>query len=1260
MKTSKKLAWVNVSLVVLLLAGAGLMLGTANGVYAQSTNSQISGIVEDQSKAVVPDAEVVATNAATGVMYSSTTNDTGFYVIPEMLPGQYKISVTRQGFGPLEKSGLTLQTGDHITVNLTLKVASAGQTVTVQEEFVPLTISADQTSHSTTLDNKMITELPQLDRSTLELTSVTPAVQGQGPLSDNMLSLGPNGGYNVGNHGTSYSVAGGQVNGTTISVDGNLVQDMEWNTPNRSIPTPDSIGEFRVESGVLTADHGRYSGGVISINTQSGTSDYHGRLFEYFRNQSLNSNGWMNNATDVTKQAFHQNNYGVAVGGPVWIPKVYKGKNKTFFYFGWEGERFSQGYVTKSSVPTDLERQGDFSQTIIPGQSVNNQPVLTKIYDPFNGYTDSLGNWVRPEFPNDKIPAAGTCVTIAATGNCYTTLSTVFAHYLSLYPEPNHAPDTNTSNVNNYWKSVGLSLPSDRFFLRVDHNLTNNQRFNISISESGLTVTSPSAGGGLAESLTTDRNWSGSLLYTYVISPRSILDVHLGAGTAKVYSDGVSGLGMVSDPSIDTTTWGFDPLLVNNPERQTKNIPPGIQISPYSNIGGSEFDTFINQTTNGSVSFTRVIDRHTIKAGFELYFVRFDENGGDHTGVAWLNAGGGSNQTWNANDGLSGNQLAELMMGSSSFFQWGNWNVAPFGWNEAGYATDDWKVNNKLTIQMGLRWDHDGGRQSRYPLGSLTYDPNAKNVLTPNAGWDWSQVTAAVPGLDGLGLPQWVTAGATGRTALVNTPEYPQKNLYGTDWMQFQPRLGIAYALNTKTTLRAGAGIIYQGLGGLATDWYGFYYPTVTFQQTPSLDGQHWISSISNSFPVQSNGLPLGYHQPASTNAAYGALTFGASGTPANNGVLLSHQNSPEDYSWQMSVQRQLSSHWVLTADYIGIRGIHLLTQVTNWSTNNIPVQYYSLGAQLLNQVPNPFYGQSQTFDSEPTVALSQLLGGSPQYSQLSPGQATWGKSFSSFFNLQLQSRNWRGLTLLGAYSIRKTLTNTEGKDPEHSTPASMGLLQNPHNLMEGYGLALYEMPQTFLFNYNYDIPVGHGRQFLSGGSGASQKVIDAVLGGWAIAGVTTYNPKGTPVLMPREANGVTVPGAAIRWSLAPGTNYQNSNINYSKGIIVNGGFTNANPVGVFNPAAFVTTPNYGFSNAAFVFPNVRNPGSFLTDATILKKFYLGASETRYAEFRVEAQNIFNHANYGNIDNNPNSLTFGGVQGKNGIRIMQLGLRIFF
>lgn len=1235
-------------------------------VLAQSPNSQISGIVEDASGAVVPDTDVVALNTDTGIAYSSVTNDSGLYVIPEMRPGPYKITVSKQGFSTSEKSGLVLQTGDRISLNFTLKVASVGQNVVVQEEVAPITLSAEQTSDSTTLDNKMITELPQLDRSTLELTSVTPAVQGQGPLSDNVQSLGTSA-YLLANHGTSFSVAGGQVNGTTISVDGNLVQDMEYNTPNRSIPTPDSISEFRVESGVLTADHGRYSGGIISINTQSGTNEYHGRLFEYFRNQAMNANNWYNNANGVPIEAFHQNNYGLGIGGPLSIPKLYNAKNKTFFYFGWEGQRFSQGQLTQNSVPTALNQQGNFSQTIINYQ--NGQPVYATLYDPFHGYLDN-GNWVRYQYPNATIPAPGTCVNGLdaegnATGPCLTTQSTLFAHYMALYPSPNHAPATNTDHINNYWQTIKLGLPTDRFFFRVDHNLTSNQRLSANVSEAMMTDSYPSPGSGLAQSLTTDRDWSGSLLYTWVINPRSILDVHIGVGTARLYSDGISGLGMPADPNIDTSTWGFDPLLVNNPEKDTVHIPPGIQIPGYSNIGGSEFDTFVNQTTNGSVSFTRVIDRHTIKAGFELYFYRFNENGGDHTGVAWLNAGGGSNEFWNNNDGLSGNSLAELMMGSSSFFQWGNWNITPFGWNEAGFVTDDWKVSNKLTIQMGLRWDHDGGREARRPQAStpLAYDPNVQHVLNPNSGWDWSQVTSSVPGLASLGLPQWLNspAGASGQTVLLNSPEYPQKNIYSTDWMDFQPRLGIAYAFDPKTTFRAGAGISYQGLGGLSTDYFSFYYNSVTFQQKPTLDGFTWISSIANPFPVQSNGLPLGYYAPISTNAEYSYQTFGQSANPNQGGAsLLTHQNSPEEYTWQLSIQRELTKNWVFTADYTGIRGIHLLMPVWGWSPNNIPLQYYSLGSQLETPVPNPFYNQSQTFASEPTVPLYQLLGGSPQYTALSPGQATWGKSFSNFITFQAQTRNYHGFTLLASYAIRKTLTNTGGKDIQHGGPVGSGLLQDPHNLMEGYGLALYELPQTLLLNYSYDLPFGHGRQFLSGGSGWSQKLIDGFLGGWAVAGVSTWYPKGTPVLMPDVNGGVTAPGAAIRWSLAPGTNYLNPNANYSQGIILNGAFTNPNPQGIFNSAAFARTPDYGFSNAAFVFPNVRNPGAFYTDATILKKFYFPKYESLNLEFRAEAQNIFNHPNFGAIDNNPDDPTFGGVQGKSGNRIMQLGLRLFF
>ena len=442
-KSSNKFeVWV--SRILRLVCAVALLVGCTGAVLAQSTNSQLSGVVEDASKAVVPDAEVVATNTNTGIEYKSKTNDSGLYILPEMLPGPYKITVTKQGFAPFEKGGLILRTSDKVTANFELRVAVAGQTVTVQEDFVPLMVSTDQTSNSTTLDNKMITELPQLNRSTLQLTGVTPAVQGQGPLSDNIASLGTSG-YLVGNHGTSYSVAGGQVNGTTISVDGNLVQDQEYNTPNRSIPTPDTIGEFRVESGVLTADHGRYSGGIISMNTQSGTNAFHGRLFEYFRNQAMNANDWNNNANDVPIQSFHQNNYGASVGGPVIIPKVYNGKNKTFFFFGWEGERFSQGLVTKSSVPTADNLNGDFSKTITSFE--NGEPVYAKIYDPFNSYLLN-GNRIRPEFPNDTIPAAGQCVPVPApapAGRCFTTMSTLFSHYLPLYPAANHAPDLNST-----------------------------------------------------------------------------------------------------------------------------------------------------------------------------------------------------------------------------------------------------------------------------------------------------------------------------------------------------------------------------------------------------------------------------------------------------------------------------------------------------------------------------------------------------------------------------------------------------------------------------------------------------------------------------------------------------------------------------------------------------------------------------------------------------------------------------------------------
>ena len=1284
-----------------LLVFAGFLAANQFSL-GQSSNGQITGLVTDATGAAVEGTTISAINTATGVSYTSTSNSAGVYVLPQLVPGPYKVTMSKEGFATLERTEITVRTGDHLSLDGSLKPATAKEVVTVTES-APL-LQSDQSSASTVLDNKMITELPQLNRNSLDLTQVIPQVQGKGPLSDNIASLG-NATYLIANNGNSYAVAGGQVNGTSISVDGNALQDSEFNAVNRAIPTPDSIGEFRVESGVLTADHGRYSGGVITMMWKSGTNQFHGRLFEYFRNQILNSNGWQNNDIGASRQAFHQNNYGLSLGGPLSIPHVYNGANRTFFYFGWEGERYNTGAEVLTTVPTALQQQGDFSQTIIdyntdPVTGVQT-PYYAAIFDPY--HLDGSGNRMQygsvPGAPvgfnglsGSKICSqadlsGGTC-PLASQG--LSLQSSLFAHYMALYPQANHPANVNDGYSNNRLDTIAITRPTDRFFLRLDENLSNNQRFNLSISRTHMTNNIPAPWLHAARSYTYDHDVTGSLQYNWVVSPTSILDVHLGFGVAKLYDDGVSGDGSNADPNIDTTTWGFDPLVVNNPSRSTNHIAPVLNIggaagtgSPgFSNVGGSQFDTFINQTENGTVSFTKVFGRHTIKVGYEQYFYRFSEIGGDHTGVAWINNGGGSVQNWqNTSDVTTGFPLAELMMGSSHVFQWGNWQITPYGFNEAAYAMDDWKVNRKLTVQMGLRWDHDGGRSPRdFGVSTpLTYDINAKNVLSPIAGWDWSQVTAAVPGLGSLPQPGWLSQGATGKVVMLNSPEYPRKNLYNTTALNFQPRLGIAYALDDKTVFHGSAGIIDEGLSGLSTDWFSFYYNTITMNQISSVDGQHWISELGpdhglGTFPLQTSGSNLGYYPVVKSNAQYQYITFGQAANPTQGGAAtLSNFKSPTDYTWDFSVQRQVARNWTATIDYTGIRGVHLLMPVWGWSLNNVPTDYYSLGSayEASNpgsnvfsvQVPNPFFGLSQTFSSETTLPLGQMLGLSPQYSSVSPGQATWGRSFANFLNMQIQSRGYHGLTLLASYNIRKTLTNSWGKDIQHTGPFFGGSLQNPHNLMEAYGVAGYEMPQTLLLNYSYELPFGHGRQFMNHGEGLGFKVLDMVVGGWNVAGVSTWNPKGTPLLVPQVPGGLTAPGAAIRYSLASGVKVKQSS-NYSAALVdPNTGefFANSgNPTRTLNSSAFVKTPDFTISNSPFVFPNVRNPGSFFTDATLLKKFPFSADGSRYFELRLEAQNVFNHANFNNIDNNPNNPTFGGVLGKSGQRIMQVGARIFF
>jgi hypothetical protein len=412
------------------------------------------------------------------------------------------------------------------------------------------------------------------------------------------------------------------------------------------------------------------------------------------------------------------------------------------------------------------------------------------------------------------------------------------------------------------------------------------------------------------------------------------------------------------------------------------------------------------------------------------------------------------------------------------------------------------------------------------------------------------------------------------------------------------------------------------------------------------------------------DGSRLGYTKPVTDNKGFWNITYGACSSPI--GICYAaplEYKSPYEYAWGFSVQRELGSSWVASAEYQGIKGANLITPLTGggqYMYTNLDPKYYALGNKLFNAVPNPFFGQSQTFSGQPTVPLYQLLSSMPQYSSAGPGYLSEGRSMSNFLNLQIQSRNYHGLSLLASYTNRKTLVNNVGKDPrQRAVPGGSRRLQNPNDLNEYYSVALYEYPQNLLLNYYYELPFGRGKKWMGNLQGWGGRIANGVLGGWGFAGVTNWWPKGTPVLGPTVNGAVTAPGAAVRWSVN-GNNYKNENVDYNRAIVVQGAFTDPSPSSVFNKAAFVRTPDFSFGNIPLASPNVRTPRGFTTDATLLKNFYFSENRQRYLNLRLEALNFFNHPLLGSVVNNPDSPVFGGINGKSGSRVMQIGMRVFF
>ena len=1223
------------------------LLRPGSPAFAQSGNAQLSGLITDSSGASIPGAKVAAVNTATNVTLATETNTGGIYEVPQLIPGPYKVTVSKAGFKTIERLNVVLHNGDRLSLDFTLQVGTLTENITVTAE-APLLQVSDTTS-ANVIDNKLITELPQLTRYTTDYMGLNPSVI-IGPVGGPKL-LG-NATYMVGLQGAQYSIGAGLPNGTTFSVDGANMNEGDSNVINRAIPTPDAIAELRVQSGALTADSGRYSGGTVTMSTLSGTSAFHGKLFEYFRNQSLNANSWFNNNHDIATTPYHQNNFGAAIGGPVWIPKLYNGRNRTFFFVSWEAQRFNSGTVSESTVPTAEERQGIFTN-VLANYGENGQPVPMQIFDPYNGYTDPSGNWVRPQFANAVIPSKDW---------------DPFGHsVINAFPLPNHAPLANTSNEDNYFATVKNSLPLDLLTFRVDENISPMHRVNLRATRyhaSDDTSAPFKWGQGQIED---DKNWSGSLQYVWTPSPTSIFEARAGFSI----SDLLIATGMTPDPSLDETTLGLDPMAFGTGVVMNKHILPGGDFCSYwyTCIGGYYPDHMPASNYNATFAYTKILGRHTLKGGVEYYHTAMHERAGDPSGINYLYAGTGPASsiaaplgTWQypSTNNNTGYAPADLLLGSATLVSAGIGDYSPFMRSFAGYVMDDWKVNSKLTVQMGLRIDRDGPKRMHYADTALRLDMTAKNVLTPNPGWSWGQVQAAVPGLSSYPDPAWLTSGINGRVTMLGSPESPGDVIWDSPGPVWQPRLGISYALDKQTVIHLTGGVIYQGMYGMGVDASNSI--TIlqdSFSSVLTLDGMRWISELGlergfGLFPLQPDGSHLGYTPAIKNNKQFWYDTLGGDAGP----FYATQQSAPQEYDWGASFQRQIGNAWVATAEYQGIRGIHMVTPSNGFKLNALPIDYYSLGATMFTPVPNPFNGQTQAFAGAPTIPLWRLLSRMPQYNPITYEETTWGYMMAHYLNFQIQSRGWHGLGLLASYQNRHTYTTNSAKDARESGPANWGY-QNPYNFSEAYGPANYEIPQRLMFEYSYDLPVGRGRYFMSNPASFAGKVLDKVIGGWGLAGVSMFWPHGTVIQMPRPANANTAPGASLFYTLIPGQ-YKSGNYKPSCALVNNNQFVSSNPCSYFNRDGFFRTPNYGFGTMGRNFIDARQPGGFSTDASILKNFYFSAEHSRYFQIRAEATDFLNHPLYGTIFASPSSPVFGGINGKSGSRIMQIGARIYF
>ena len=1242
-----------------------LLFALASPCFGQLERSVIEGTVTDPQGAFVPGVKVLVTAVETGENLPTTTNSAGYFRVTSLVPGKYHVHFEVSGFSPLDLIDLVVPAGQTVRADAQLQLGTTVQQVEVSASAAMMQTAA--TDFSTTIGTTAIQEIPLAGRDMQQLVLMVPGVVGNGPPGTNFGFNSQFGTFPDPTHltGSDVSVNGGQTGTNAWYLDGN------FNTSSGAAetlvvdPAPDAVSEFQAITNGFSAEYGRSGGAVFSTVLKSGTNRVHGNLYEYDRNSYFNARNPFtsigSNGQIIPQDQLRYNNFGGTLGGPIVIPHLYNGKNKTFFFFSYSESILHLNGSNVLTVPTPLMRTGNFSE--------DPNTAEYGIWNPYSTVGPAAdGTFARSAFGTPVagspigctgVMQGGTSVNPTSADCNFATqipqamLSKTAAFFMNSFPSPNYLNPLSNAPLaaggayrisSNYLGGVGSSQDGANISLKIDHQWSDKNRFfgewlfnpgyynNYHLPWTGAAFPQ-----GIGFGSVLPMNYANQIIAlgnTYTLNPTTINEFRVsfsrqyytthpaGGGYPDSVTD-LSGIKQTLAP-IQIPEWGVTPdpsFSITGPSGSSIGFGPTAWVSNYD---ATESYTILDNVT-------KIIGKHTLRTGFvyrlshaaefqgsptELYFL------GDGTVNPVTTLGGGG-------VGLAGFEMGSVMANGSNavdtawtpYVRFGYWGF---------YLQDDFRITPKFTLNLGVRYDINESFNSRQqPLSRLCY--------------------SCIDSFSGLPGTVQYEGGVSG---------WPRgSNIVPANLNNLGPRINFAWTpfSNRKTVIRGGFDIFASNAYSAANSeqsienengWKEDYFwrGSVNPSQCAPLSTQCVAWSMDNTGSKSALLTPLITGQFPAQAGGFAANEYGGVAES-----LVQPTHDPMVTTWTLEVQRELPGNMALTVGYVGSHGTHLAGNMWHsWdyvSTAN-KIKY---GSSINNVVPitNYYSGKAASALAQAwgtnDLPISSLLIPYPMWDYWGQVEQFNGENVYHALQVRLQKRFGHGLNFDLAYTNSKNITNpltgalqATVIDPIHSSGIYMGYTggrnganenatgeglgftyQDPDNTKRDRAVAFNDIPQMLNFSTTYQLPFGAGQQFLN-----RRGALNLLVGGWKFT--QTFNAEsGIPLNVSGPCNALTCrPDLVGNPKAVPGGQNANDWINAA----------------AFQPPygsdqSFWKKPNvsdprwYQFGTAGALLPNLRSPGYWNFDTSLGKQFRV--TESKYFDFRWEMFNALNHQNPG-------------------------------